>query len=207
MLGSQQPWQRLGSKQFDSTGKDTDTKHISQSSPSTSPLERANKRSSTFSHLAELSMSTWVPYVVRTLGHGNAEFLLGSGEGVFLTLNLLRNGRYLAGPPHIPHVAEEKDAKANVLTNYRVRVASFCTKHFIGFTTEDPYRSIMWQMPEMIKLMERTSRIYLPCLHWKFGAVGSPPRTDICHGESNGNRDGDSPQLTNANTPQNCARP
>ena len=47
-LGPQQPWQSLASKQLGSTGKRLGTKQLPQSSPSTSLMSSASKRSSIF---------------------------------------------------------------------------------------------------------------------------------------------------------------
>ena len=50
---------------------------------------------------------------------------------------------------------KEKVGKANVLTNFCAQIAEYCVQNRMGFTIENPMRSIMWLMPEMKKLLAR----------------------------------------------------
>ena len=72
----------------------------------------------------------------------------------------LRSERYPEGLPFLKGTAEAKVATANILANFSARVATHCSQHSIGFTVENPARSLLWLMPEIkILLADKTANM------------------------------------------------
>ena len=72
----------------------------------------------------------------------------------------LRSEKFPEGLPTLRGEAKAKVATANILANFSARVATHCIKHSIGFTVENPARSLLWLMPEMrILLADRAANM------------------------------------------------
>ena len=68
----------------------------------------------------------------------------------------LRSLNHPEGLPDLEGINAVKVAKANVLTNFACEIAQYCLKKDIMFTIENPEHSIMWAMPEMNKILDRS---------------------------------------------------
>jgi hypothetical protein len=60
----------------------------------------------------------------------------------------LRSETFPAGLPTLRGEAKAKVATANLLANFSARLTTHCMTNSIGFTVENPARSLLWLMPE-----------------------------------------------------------
>ena len=51
--------------------------------------------------------------------------------------------------------------KANVLVSFTARVGKYCMEKDIGFTVENPSRSLLWWMPEMADLAKSSANFFV----------------------------------------------